>query len=221
MNPYDFFASFYQEHYDHGLKDIFLELIFAHTIKTSTLEIGAGPGLISLALADAGYQVTATDISDNFLTMIQQSASDKSLQLNTELYDVLTPKDETYGLVIMVFDVINHLETLDQFATAIEHLERLTEPGGYYLFDIIKASYFEQLVGYQETFKTQDESLIWTVKQGTFKHSVRHQFQKAGQIQTLNQRTFDDKTLESLLKNHQRVKTVECEDRKIYLFQKK
>lgn len=221
MNPYDFFSSFYQDHYDHGLKDLILELIFSHTKKTTTLEIGAGPGMISLALAEAGYEVTASDISQPFLAMINKSAKEKALEIKTEIYDVLTLKDETYGLVVMVFDVINHLETLDQFATAIEHLEALTKPGGFYLFDILKATYFKELIGYQETFVSHNESLVWSVKKGTFKDSVRHQFQKGDQIQTLNQRTFDEETIQTLFHPKAPLKTIELEDRKIYLFQKK
>lgn len=221
MNPYDFFAEFYHAHYDHGLKDILLDLIVSKVRPTTVFEVGAGPGMISFALAEEGYNVTASDISETFLAMIERQAKSRDLPVKTQIYDVLTPPQQTYGLSLMVFDVINHLETLDQFATAIKHLRALTEPGGYYLFDVIKTTYFASLMGYSETFQQGDQTLIWSVKQGTFKNSVRHQFQKGSQIQTLNQRTFDEATIKSLIHQEEHRQTVALEDRQIYLFQKK
>lgn len=220
MNPYDFFSPFYQAHYDHALKDIFLNIIAEQSAITSTLEVGCGPGFIALALAEKGYLVTATDISENLLLNVQESALKKGLNVITKTYDILTEPQETYGLVVMVFDVLNHLETLDQFATAITHLIALTKSGGTLIFDALKLDYLRNLIGYQETFNLGEEALIWSVKEGANPDSVRHLFQKENRIQTLNQRTFTEATLRSLIPQDLDLTTVELEDRMIYIIKK-
>lgn len=220
MNPYDFFSPFYEAHYDHALKDIFLTIIAEQSPITTTLEVGCGPGFMALALAEKGHAVTATDISEKLLLNVQEKALEKGLSISTHVYDILSEPSATYGLVVMVFDVLNHLETLDQFATAITHLVALTEPGGTLIFDALKAEYLKGLISYQETFSLGNETLVWSVKEGANPNSVRHLFQKEDRIQTLNQRTFTEDTLRSLIPKEVEMTTVELEDRMIYIIKK-
>jgi 2-polyprenyl-3-methyl-5-hydroxy-6-metoxy-1,4-benzoquinol methylase len=220
-DPYDFFYPFYQAHYDHGLKDLFLDLIKTHTAPCSVLDIGCGPGLISLALSEAGYTVTATDISEVFLNALRLESAARKIPLTVATYDILTPPQTTYDCVIMVFDVINHLESLDQFSIAIRHAFQAVKESGLFIMDVLKATYLESLIGYQETFTLNEETLVWSVKEGALRMSVRHQLQKNGRIQSLNERTFSEETFVSLLPKTGEIKTIELEDRLIYLILKK
>ena len=220
-DPYDFFYPFYHAHYDHGLKDLFLDLVKTHTPPCSVLEIGCGPGHISLALAEAGYSVTATDISTVFLNALREESALRKIPLTVETYDILTPPPATYDCVIMVFDVINHLESLDQFAIATRHAFQAVNKNGRLIMDVLKADYLESLIGYQETFTLEGETLVWSVKEGALPMSVRHQLQKNDLVQSLNERTFSEATLNSLLPKDADIQTVELEDRWIYLILKK
>jgi predicted nicotinamide N-methyase len=66
------------------------------------LEIGAGTGLVSLALAARGAQVTATDISAEALRLIEMAAEEQSLPVTTARFDVCgnTPLPPSYDLVV-------------------------------------------------------------------------------------------------------------------------
>jgi len=64
--------------------------IIRFTPKNGTiLEVGAGTGLISMLLSQAGYRVTATDLDDEVLEKMKTLASSYNFSLKIEKADVL------------------------------------------------------------------------------------------------------------------------------------
>lgn len=219
-DPYHLFYDFYNHHYDHALKDTLLALIEAAEIKGSVLEMGCGPAFIGIALALKGYQVTATDISTDFLALAQGNAKEASCPLTVEAHDILTPIPFSVDHIVMGFDVINHLATLDEFARVIHHAYTAIKPGGHVFFDSLTCAYMASMIGYQETLTLHQETLRWKIGQGPYPCSFRHRLERSGKVATLNQRTFDEATLDSLVSAFRSVQKHRLEDRIIYHLQK-
>ena len=68
----------------------------------AVLDMGCGPGFVSLNLAAMGYQVRGIDMAENMLLQARQRASDKGLQATFELGDATAPtgKPAAYDAII-------------------------------------------------------------------------------------------------------------------------
>lgn len=104
------------------------------------LELGAGSGRITLALARAGLEVTAVDQSEAMLSSLR-------LQLTRESPDVERRVDvvrgdmravdvgKTFEWVIAPFNTVLHLYTLDDIAAFFATVRKHLAPGGTLVFD--------------------------------------------------------------------------------------
>ncbi len=92
-----------------------------------TLELGAGTGLVSLALAAAGAEVMATDLISDALRFIEYQAKNNHLQVATQVLDWRKLDGwPSYDLVVAA-DVLyekRHLEPV------IEAMKTLISPSG-------------------------------------------------------------------------------------------
>ncbi len=114
-------------------RSVVLELVQKLALSTDwpILEIGCGSGLTSLALAQDGYTVQATDSVDAMLKLTRQHAEEAyvSDQIITSIQDVhnLDFPDNTFSLVLKI-GVAPWLHSLDQ---AVREVARVLRPGGY------------------------------------------------------------------------------------------
>lgn len=219
-DPYHLFYDFYNHHYDHHLKDAFLKIIQKHLKKGPIIECGCGPAHISIALKKMGFNVVASDISDDFLMQAKNNAALENIELNTLHQNVLSPFDKTYHAVIMVFDVINHLETLNDFARAIKHIYDALETEGLFILDNLRCDYINDMIGYDEILMSGGEPLNWTITKGPHPCSFRHRLKRNNLVTTLNQRSFDEKTMRSLLSMFKMIDQIRLDDRDIYVLKK-
>lgn len=70
--------------------------------KLRILEIGTGPGFLSILLAEEGYQVTAIDLTPSMLEEAKQNAGDLSARISFQEMDAeqLTFSSESFDVVI-------------------------------------------------------------------------------------------------------------------------
>tara|TARA_B110000263_G_scaffold246051_1_gene256535 strand:- start:1321 stop:1992 length:672 start_codon:yes stop_codon:yes gene_type:complete len=122
------------------------KLIKTNSIR-NILELGCGQGRDSLFFANLGYNVVATDISENAINFIKKTKNEQNIG-NLELYihDTLNPfnfKKPNFELVysnlaLQFFDLI-------QLPQIFSNIKKIMEPNSFFLFSTKKSGdkYFE------------------------------------------------------------------------------
>lgn len=219
-DPYALFYDFYAQHYDHELKSLYLDAITTHLSQGKILEMGCGPAFIGIELTQHGFDVLATDISPDFLALAKANAKEAKCALDVAPHNILDPIPFKVDHIVMGFDVINHLETLDQFAQVITHMHEALSPGGMVFFDVLKCDYIQTMLGYEETLSLNGETLTWRISKGPYPCSFRHRLKRQDTVSTLNQRSFDDATMKTLLRAFHPVDQIDLVERTVYILKK-
>ena len=102
---------------------------------SKVLELGAGTGRYSIALAKEGMDVTAVELTESNLAVLREHGSGienlKSYQ--GDAADLSWFADNTFD-VTLVFGPMYHLYEADEVNRAIDEAIRVTKPGGVLLF---------------------------------------------------------------------------------------
>ena len=98
------------------------------------VEIGAGTGRNSIALAEEGYDVTAVEYSDANVAKLQENVKDipnvsayQGDAVNLEMLD-----DDSFD-VVLLFGPMYHLYTREEQDAALREAARIAKPGGVVL----------------------------------------------------------------------------------------
>ena len=100
----------------------------------AVLEIGAGTGRYSIALAKEGYQVSAVELAEqNFELLRKNSQGMDNLQaIRGDAVDLRFLPDDRYDLTLLLGPMYHLYNKEDQLA-ALREAIRVTKPGGYIL----------------------------------------------------------------------------------------
>jgi SAM-dependent methyltransferase len=100
--------------------------------KGSLLEFGPGWGNTTIWLARMGYDVTAVDIEQNFIDLINQRAQSKGLKVNAIQGDFsMAAEFERQFDAVLFFECFHHCSN---HQALIAELDRIVAPGGKVLF---------------------------------------------------------------------------------------
>jgi ubiquinone/menaquinone biosynthesis C-methylase UbiE len=168
MNAYKNFAYYYdllmdEVDYD-GWVDYLEEIFKASGISISTiLEIGCGTGNIANRLAERGYKVIASDISDDMLTLAQDKAIEMGVKVNYVHQDMRDIRlNNPVDCIICVCDGINYILSNDDLEKVFKGVHRNLNSNGLFVFDINSHYKISTVIG-NNTFGYSGEEIcyIW------------------------------------------------------------
>ena len=112
------------------------------------LDIGAGTGRYSVALAEEGYDVTAVELVKYNLGILKSKNSTvKAMQGNATKLKKL--EDNTFDLTLL-FGPMYHLYTFEDKLKALNEAKRVTKPGGVILVAYVMNEYGVITYGFKE-----------------------------------------------------------------------
>ena len=130
-----------------------------HTV----LDLACGTGTIACLLAQAGYQVTATDASEEMLTQAAQKAAALSGQPPLFLCQSMPQLRllEPVDAAISTLDSLNYLTRERDLRQTFARVYRWLRPGGLFLFDVNTPYKLRRMDGQVYLDETEDSYCVW------------------------------------------------------------
>ncbi len=95
------------------------------------VDLGAGPGFQSIALADLGYHVTAVDLCPELLAELKVRAGARRIEtIEGDLLDVASRLPRDVELCVCMGDTLTHLASLEQVGALFERVFAVLADGG-------------------------------------------------------------------------------------------
>lgn len=125
----------------HGQLEYFTTMEYIHRYMSKSskvLEVGAGTGRYSLALAKEGANVTAVELVESNLAILKENSKglDNIRAVQGDATDLGMFADHSFD-VTLVLGPMYHLYESDEVNRAIDEAIRVTKPGGAILFAFI------------------------------------------------------------------------------------
>ena len=125
----------------HGQLEYITTMTYIHrytNTHSKVLEIGAGTGRYSIALAKEGMDVTAVELVESNLTMLRENSKgiDHIRSYQGDATDLSRFSDDSFD-VTLVLGPMYHLYGTDEVNQAIDEAIRVTKPGGVIFFGFI------------------------------------------------------------------------------------
>jgi 2-polyprenyl-3-methyl-5-hydroxy-6-metoxy-1,4-benzoquinol methylase len=135
---YDPFVGLYQRQYADYRDDLhFYGRLCERLALQRVLELGAGMGRVSIALARRGIAVTGLELSPKMIEIGQQHSQSAGLTVEWRLGDMRSfDLGRKWPLIIAPFNALMHLYSLEDQDRALTAIKRHLEPGGSLAFDL-------------------------------------------------------------------------------------
>ena len=150
--------------YDEWIK--FLSRLFEkHGIKpVDILDIGCGTGNVTIPLAQMGYRLTGLDMSAEMLSVAEEKARARGLQVNWLQQDMreMVLGNLSFDMVISMTDSLNYLPRGEDLKQVCKQIRAQLRPGGWFIFDLNSAYKIKEVFGDNVyTMLDDDISYVW------------------------------------------------------------
>ena len=129
----------------------------------TVLDLACGTGTIACLLAECGYQVTATDGSEEMLVQAMQKAAE--LEENVPLFLHQTMPGlrllEPVDAAISTIDSLNYLTRERDLRETFKRVYRWLKPGGAFIFDVNTPYKLRRMDGQMYMDETEDSFCVW------------------------------------------------------------
>ncbi|HLZ59709.1 MAG TPA: methyltransferase domain-containing protein [Ktedonosporobacter sp.] len=104
----------------------------------SLLDLGCGPGRLSLPLTKRGYQVTGLDLSERYLQQAQAESAFLGLQVRFVQGDMRQlPFKNEFHVVLNVFTSFGYFASEEEDVQVLQHVSKALKPSGLFLLDTL------------------------------------------------------------------------------------
>ena len=175
---YQTFAEVYDKLMDQSLYSQWRDYVTKRVAPAGQpiLELAGGSGFLAVLLAQAGYQVTDFDLSDEMLSLAAEKVEEADAQLALIQGDMRDLSDLPPFPVVTCFDdSICYMANLEEVQQVFTQVASLLPPGGDFLFDAHSLYQMDQIFpGYMYNYQTDDFAFLWHSFVGEVPHSVEH-----------------------------------------------
>lgn len=211
MTTYETFASVYDAIMDETLYDLWLDFSLRHFPKgkKKVLELACGTGILSVMLAQKGFEVTGLDLSADMIALAKKRAQGVA-QLDFIEGNMLDLSQVGhYDMVTCYSDSLCYMEDEVELGQAFEQVYAQLKTGGRFLFDVHSTYQTDQVFpGYSYHDNAEDFAFVWDTYADEPPHSVVHEltffvkeadgrFQRYDEVH--EERTYELLTYEILL----------------------
>lgn len=129
----------------------------------SVLDLACGTGTIACLLAERGYQVIATDASEEMLTQAMMKAADLEENAPVFLHQTM-PKLrllEPVDAAISTIDSLNYLTRERDIRETFLRVSRWLKPGGQFIFDVNTPYKLRRMDRQMYMDETEDTFCVW------------------------------------------------------------
>ena len=128
----------------------------------TVLDLACGTGTIACLLAQKGYEVTATDGSEEMLTQAMQKAADMDrpplfLHQTMPRLRLMEPVDAA----ISTLDSLNYLTREKDIQETFCRVYRWLKPGGQFIFDVNSPYKLRRMDGQMYMDETEESFCVW------------------------------------------------------------
>ncbi|KRM88302.1 class I SAM-dependent DNA methyltransferase [Lacticaseibacillus thailandensis] len=175
---YTSFAQVYDQLMDDTLYDDWLNYVRAQVAPSGQplLELAGGSGTLAVALQQAGYDVTLSDLSEDMLTLAGPKMDAAGVDLPIIQADMRYLGDiGPYAVVTCFDDSICYMPDLADVQTTFGQVAHVLRPGGRFMFDAHSLHQMDDVFpGYMYNYQTEDYAFMWHSYVGEVPHSVEH-----------------------------------------------
>lgn len=171
--------------YDELMKDVPYDQWVEKTIRSkekyqpdaiNILDVACGTGQLSIKLAEAGFNVTGIDLSEDMLSVAHTKTVEKGLSIPYYQQNMVEMEGlGTFDIITIFCDSLNYLGTAEEVVNTFKRVFEHLRPGGVFMFDV-HSIYKMSEIFKDGTFVLNEEeiSYIWQCYEGKWPNSVEH-----------------------------------------------
>ncbi|PWT93227.1 MAG: hypothetical protein C5B55_04920 [Blastocatellia bacterium] len=150
------------------------------------LEVACGTGSHAFALERYGYQITATDYSEDMIEVARSKAVEKKSTVTFSQADMtnLDNVEGTFDAAISLFDSIGYVQTNERLTQTFNQVRQRLNPGGVFVFEFWHAA---AMIPHHDALRIRR----WTTEEGTLLRVSKTSLNVARQISEVHYTIYE------------------------------
>ena len=176
-NAYKKFAYYYDEIMQEMNYDLWVEFVEPYLKKDDKiLDLACGTGTFATMLKLKGYDVSASDLSEEIIEIANEKRKINRLDINFYVADMTNFRvDEKQDVITCFFDSVNFLKDKNEVKKLFNSVYSALKENGYFIFDIFSKEMLKEYTENElnedyETFKIHWKTSL--IKSDTLKHNI-------------------------------------------------